>query len=516
MSASETPRITVEDDEIIPLDEDLKEILTESDSTELIKDDDTDEANDNVLIRAKIPRRGMSAGLTLSDVSRYDNVRIYLQEIGSYKLLDRAKEQEIGKRMEESKAQLNFYLAHVPLFYRQLLELYRLAENGNSYHNRLFDLTSDENLLEKDKEDTRNKFLKLARFSRKIASLRNNAGKKRGAGRNKIRGEITFYEKSIAEIMTGINLKSKIIDNLIKKLREKEKKLLEFNEVIGGLKKKEKILILNNIREIERELGISCGRFLKLMETISALEAEVMQVKRELINANLRLVVSNAKKYTMGNIHILDLIQEGNTGLMKAVDKFDYRRGFKFSTYATWWIRQAITRALADQSRTIRVPVHMVETLNRVSKVVKNFKSEFGRKPTQEEISLITQVPIDRVYKVFSIASEPISLETPVGEDSILADLLEDKQIQNQQEDELLENDTKKAVDKILKGIRDERARRILKMRFGIEGEAKTLEKIGEELGVTRERIRQIESKYLQKLRKNNTAKRYYHALITR
>jgi len=520
--SAEVPKVTVEDE--IILDDNLGKNLMESGDAKLIiddvkyEDDNTGETNDNVLIRAKIPRKGASVGITVFDINRADDVRTYLTEIGRYELLDRAKEQEIGRKIEKTRIQLNFELARIPFFYQKLLGICERIKNRSSGQERWVLLMESDDSARANQKN-RKAFLKIAEYSGKISLLKEKIFKKqKRMNRNKARGEIISCERAIQEIVAGIHIKSKIVSGIIEELRAKERKVKELFASLNLSKEKgENKSVLSDIKEIERELGISCGRFFKIMEDISKLSTDIRQVKDELINANLRLVVSIAKNYTKSNMPILDLIEEGNIGLMNAVDKFDYRRGFKFSTYATWWIRQAITRALADKLRAIRVPVHLVEALNRVSRTTKYFESEFGRKPTEEEISLRTRLPLSKVKKVFSIASDPISLETPIGDDSILADFIKDEESQNQQEDKLLEDDKKKMVDRILEGIHNEREKKILKLRFGIDGEPPmTLEEVGKKLGVTRERIRQIESKRIRRLRNNSALKRNYNAIIAR
>jgi RNA polymerase primary sigma factor len=332
-------------------------------------------------------------------------------------------------------------------------------------------------------------FTRIRRLEREIERLQESLQDKR-------RGKTTRanYHKWIAQnraaIQTAVEklpLKPGLVDQLVGDVRRQAKRLAEARTS-------------KDIRALEREIGLGKKTLQAALRVIEEHDRVVRQAKRELMEANLRLVVSVAKRYLGSELTLLDLVQEGNIGLMKAVDRFQYRRGFKFSTYATWWIRQAITRAIADHSRTIRIPVHMVETLNRISRVNRALVNEMGRDPTPEELAKKTGVPARKVRLILESSRKPLSLETPIGEDSELGDFLEDKSTESPN-DNLISQDLTNQVERAL-GTLSAKEKEILRLRFGIGDEGEhTLEEVGKRFSVTRERIRQIETKALRKLR---------------
>jgi RNA polymerase primary sigma factor len=320
--------------------------------------------------------------------------------------------------------------------------------------------------------------LETALAAKKVRSVTTRANYHKWIGQNRL---------AIQGLLERLPLKPSLVDQLVAEVRTHAKRM------VAARITKERVAL-------EHEAGMTRKALLAALHEIERHDREVRQAKRELMEANLRLVVSVAKRYLGSELSLLDLVQEGNIGLMKAVDRFQYRRGFKFSTYATWWIRQAITRAIADHSRTIRIPVHMVETLNRISRVNRNLVNEMGREPTPEELAKRTGVPAAKVRLILESSRKPLSLETPIGEDSQLGDFLEDKGT-GSPNDNLITQDLTTQVERALSTL-SPKEKKILRLRFGIgeEGEH-TLEEVGRRFSVTRERIRQIETKALRKLR---------------
>lgn len=477
-----------------------------------------------------------------------DPVRMYMREMGTVELLTREGEIDIAKRIEDGINQVQCSVAEYPEAITYLLEQYDRVEAEEA---RLSDLITgfvDPNAEEDGDDDSADDDNsidpELAR--EKFAELRAQYVVTRDTIKAKGRSHATAQEEilKLSEVFKQFRLVPKQFDYLVNsmrvmmdRVRTQERLIMKlcveqckmpkknfitlftgnetsdtwFNAAIAMNKpwseklhdvSEEVHRALQKLQQIEEETGLTIEQVKDINRRMSIGEAKARRAKKEMVEANLRLVISIAKKYTNRGLQFLDLIQEGNIGLMKAVDKFEYRRGYKFSTYATWWIRQAITRSIADQARTIRIPVHMIETINKLNRISRQMLQEMGREPTPEELAERMLMPEDKIRKVLKIAKEPISMETPIGddEDSHLGDFIEDTTLELPLDSATTES-LRAATHDVLAGLTAREAK-VLRMRFGIDMNTDyTLEEVGKQFDVTRERIRQIEAKALRKLR---------------
>ncbi|HTL78316.1 MAG TPA: RNA polymerase sigma factor RpoD [Candidatus Babeliales bacterium] len=432
-----------------------------------------------------------------------DPVRMYLKQMGQVPLLTRDQEVQISKRIEEAEGMVQKHLSRFGFVARGHLDLAEKLIEGRERFDRV--------ILDK-KIESRERYMKhLPRLCKQVEQLSTAINKHFSDLVRDIPKKALQKRRGLQKTMATLQkiyprfyLKQRVTEEFVHLADEAHHTSLYLQSELGKnpRSKKRRVQLQNKVRDLEKGLWFSLSDYSEEYRTLKNWLRQAFKAKTEMVEANLRLVISIAKKYTNRGLSFLDLIQEGNMGLMKAVEKFEYRRGYKFSTYATWWIRQAITRSIADQARTIRIPVHMIETINKLLRVQKQLVQEYGREPTPEEVAEEVLLPVDRVRAVLKMAQQPISLQSPVGEseETNFGDFIEDRGAENPSDMTAIVL-LKEKIKDVLETLTD-RERQVLEQRFGlVDGYSRTLEEVGRQFQVTRERIRQIEAKALRKMR---------------
>ena len=518
------------------LPEDLSEVIEKLESP---ADDAQDILDDHVASSVELESEDSELDLSAGELDKgSDPVRLYLREMGTVPLLKREEEVSIAKRIEAGLKRAQRALSRSPIAVAELLRIGEELETGRIGIRDVVNYSDDSEIGEQEDrgdeylqrttaglQSIRKLYQRGLRESRQLRLEHKLSRGKKSKKRSRLKRKLARTRLDVAQRIAALSLKeparkrlTEAISTIQKEVRALELRIDESTEKLNGKRvkdhdKKEFARQLREsrrrLRQIEAEHHVSALEIKRSQRMIAVGEAQAAQAKHELTEANLRLVVSIAKKYQNRGLSFLDLIQEGNLGLMRGVEKFDWRRGYKFSTYATWWIRQAITRAIADQARTIRVPVHMIEALNKVKSATRELVGDLGREPTAAEIAARIGVSVEKVDKALKLTQQPISLETPIGEggDSQFGDLIEDRSTVNPAERVITSNLRDVAGD-VLQTL-SPREEKVIRLRFGLdtEGRERTLEEVGEDFQVTRERIRQIEVKALRKLRHPSRAR---------